>query len=160
RIPAGPDDRTNAMNQAAAWRSAIQAGDRETVLRQCINSIMTHPRTYECHYAQIVLDELLDDYQHFRRLTVTNLVSGLLAGDYFYHLIFGAASCGEQDYYKSCLKAASGVTDSDRPPDFRALMLQNGVPQPEFTYSAPNGVLRLTYFKDVDSLNYMPMENL
>jgi len=160
RIPAGPNDRTNAMDQAAAWRSAIQTGDRETVLRECVNSIMTRPRTYQSHYAQIVLDELLDDYQHFRKLTVTNLASGLLAGDFFYHLIFGSASAWETDYYKSCLKAASGVTESDRQPDFRALMLQNGVPQPEFTYSAPNGVLRLTYFKDVDWLNYLPMESL
>jgi len=158
RIPAGPNDRTNAMTQAASWRSAIALGDRETMLRQCVNSIITKPRTYEAHYAQIVLDELLDDYPRFRRLTVTNLVSGLMAGDFFFHLIFGAATCGEQDYYKSCLKAAGGVTDTDRQPDYRSLMNQNGVPQPEFNYSSTGRVLRLTWFKDADWLEYTPIE--
>src|SRR5205085_10577181 len=99
-------------------------------------SILSKPRSYEAHYAQIVLDELLSDFSEFRRLNVTNLGSGQLAGDLFYFMALGAAQAWEQDFFYSCLKAASMLSDqgSDRGPDLRALMINYGFPQPQFSY--------------------------
>jgi hypothetical protein len=162
RTAAGPNDRTNAMNHATAWRAAIQAGDRATVLQACVNSILSNPRTYESHYAQIVLDELMSDFAHFRAVNVTNLASGPIAGDLFYFMALGAAQSWEQDYFYSCLKAASMLTDqgSYRGPDLRALMIKYGFPEPQFRYSyaASSTELTFTYTKDAAWADYTWIE--
>ena len=162
RTAAGPNDRTNAMNLAASWRAAIQAGDRGRVLQECVNSILNKPRTYESHYGQIVLDELLSDFTHFRNVNVTNLASGPMAGDLFYYMALGAVKAWEQDFFYSCLKAASMLTDqgSYRGPDLRAMMINYGFPEPQFSYgyTSPANELTFTYSKDAVWADYTLLE--
>jgi hypothetical protein len=85
RIPAGPNDQSNAVAQASDWRMRIAAGEKSTVLRECVDALMSHPRSWIALEAQLVLDDLMLDYGSFRPLAVNDLAQGDFPSDLFYY---------------------------------------------------------------------------
>src|SRR5436190_15423197 len=73
RIPAGPNDQSNASIQAVDWRGRIATGQQETVLRECVAVLMRYPRSWSALEAQLVLDDLMTDERSFRSLAVNDL---------------------------------------------------------------------------------------
>jgi hypothetical protein len=109
RIPAGPNDPSNAWAQGADWRARIAAGQKEVVLRECVSALMNHPRSWMALEAQLVLDDLMLDYDSFRQLEVNDLAQGDFASDLFYHLARGAGDGSDWPRYRSALKALTGI---------------------------------------------------
>jgi hypothetical protein len=85
RIPAVASDRTNSLAQAVDWRSRIAARQSEAVLRECLATLMSRPRTWFALQAQLVVDDLMTNYTSFRSLEVSNLYSagGTYVTNYF-----------------------------------------------------------------------------
>lgn len=110
RIPAAPDDRTNAFMLATNWQSRITAGEQEAVLRECVSNLMNRPRSWFAYEAQLTLDQLLADYPAFRLLDVSNLAQGDFATDLFYFCAHGAATNADWPRYDSSMKALTGIT--------------------------------------------------
>lgn len=113
RTPAGPNDRANALTQAANWRSRIATGDAETVLRECVNAQLNHPRTWKALEAELVMDDLMTNYNSFRLLSVDNLAQGDFASDMFYYRARAAALATNTSRYLCSLKALTGITSTN-----------------------------------------------
>jgi hypothetical protein len=148
RIPAGPNDQSNALAQASDWYARIAAGDKETVLRECVVALMSHPRSWSALEAQLVLDDLMLNYNSFRSLEVNDLAQGDFAYDLFYYLARGAGDAGDWPRYRSALKALTGITgaNGDRAGDIRALLLKR-------LYSYPAPMLRCSMDADLGQMN-------
>lgn len=73
RIPAGVYDRSNSQVLEANWRSRMAAGDTQSVLRECISNLVTLPRSWFALRAQLVLDDLMTNYNSFQSLDVSNI---------------------------------------------------------------------------------------
>jgi len=157
RIPAGPSDQTNALAQAADWSARITAGEKENVLRECVVALMSHPRTWSALEAELVLDDLLLDYDSFRTLAVNNLASGDFASDLFYYLARGAGNGIDLARYQSALKALTGIggVNGDRAGDLRDLLLTYSYPAPLLQCSADanTGRMNLWFSKDTPGLD-------
>jgi len=158
RIPAAPEDRSNALAEASDWRSRVAGGQRESVLRECIEALMTQPRTWRSLQAQLVLDDLIIAYDSFRPLAVQNLAAGDFASDLFYYAARGAANVSDWPRYYSCLKALTGISGTlgDRAGDIRDLLLQHGYPAPVLHCTALPGptALQIWILKDSPGLDY------
>lgn len=109
RIPAGPNDRTNALTLATNWQARIIVGQQESVLRECVSNLMTRPRSWFSYQAQLTLDQLMTNYTAFRSLNVLNLAQGDFASDLFYYYAYGAATNADWSRYNSCMKALTGI---------------------------------------------------
>jgi hypothetical protein len=159
RVPSGLNDRVNALGEASGWRSRVAAGQRETVLRECVNALMTQPRSWRALHAQLVLDELMRGYDSFRSLAVENLAQGDFASDLFYYTARAAANNGEWPVYWSCLKALTGITGTcgDRAGDVRSLLEQHSYPGPLLKWSraASGSRLIVESVKDSPGLDYV-----
>ncbi len=157
RIPAGPTDRSNALAQATAWRARSAADEKESVLRECVAAMMSHPRTWITLEAQLVLDELMLDYNSFRSLPVDELAQGDFASDLFYYLARGAGDAGDWARYWSGLKALTGITgvNGDRAGDVQSLLVNYSYPAPVLQCTADTGLgqLNLWFSKDTPGLN-------
>ena len=129
RIPAGPDDQSNALAQATDWQSRITAGQPESVLRECVSNLMTRPRSWFAYQAQLTLDQLMTNCAVFRSLNVSNLAQGDFASDLFYYYARGAATNGDWNRYDSCMKALTGITITN---DYNGTITNTG-----FTCTAP-----------------------
>jgi len=110
RIPAAPEDRTNAALLAENWRARITAGEQESVLRECVSNLVTFPRSWFAHEAQLTLDQLQSNSTAFRALDVSNLAQGEFVTDLFYFQAHGAATNADWSRYHSCMKALTGIT--------------------------------------------------
>ena len=158
RLPPPPGAKDQADLQAALWRSGIQNGERERVFRECVNTIMTHPRTYETRQAVLILDELAADFPQFRQLNLMEAAEGNYALDHFYFRAFGAAKAGDLDLYYSALKATTGIAniDTDRQIDFRQLLQTHGQPRSIIRRALKdsNGQLALSFAKDSVYVDY------
>lgn len=142
RTSAGPNDQSNSVVQAADWRSRAATGQSEAVLRECVNTLMNQPRTWFALEAQLVMDDLMTNYNSFRLLSVSNLAQGDFGSDLFYYSARGAANAAraaspalsnrDPQRYAGNLKALTGITGTsgDRAGDIY-YMLTN------FNYSAP-----------------------
>jgi hypothetical protein len=73
RIPAGVYDQSNSVIQELDWRSRIAVGDTESVLGECVSTLMDRPRTWFALRAQLVLDDLTTNYSSFQSINVSNL---------------------------------------------------------------------------------------
>jgi hypothetical protein len=113
RTPAGPNDRANALTQAANWRSRIATGDAGTVLRECVNAQMNYPRTWRALQAELVMDDLMTNYNSFRLMSVDNLAQGDFASDMFYYTARAAALATNSTRYLCGLKALTGITSTN-----------------------------------------------
>jgi hypothetical protein len=158
RIPAGANDQSNSLTQAADWRSRITAGQSEAVLRECANTLMKQPRTWFALEAQLVMDDLTTNYNSFRSLDVSNLAQGDFASDLFYYSARGAATNQNWQEYDSNLKALTGVTGTsgDRAGDIYYLLTTFKYPAPLLQLSAgqPPGQMNLWLQKDTPGLDY------
>jgi hypothetical protein len=110
RRPAGINDRSNSVAQAANWRSRVTAGQSETVLRECVTTLMSQPRTWNAYQAQLAVDDLMTNYNSFRALAVDHLAQGDFASDLFYYAARGASTNHDWQRYYGNLKALTGVT--------------------------------------------------
>jgi hypothetical protein len=157
RIPAGPNDQSNALAQASDWRARIAAGAKETVLRECVATLMSHPRSWSALEAELVMDDLMLDDDSFRSLEVDNLAQGDFASDLFYYLARGAGDAGDWARYRSALKALTGITgaNGDRAGDIRDLLVQYGYPAPTLQCSAGAGLdlMNVWFIKDTPGLD-------
>jgi hypothetical protein len=157
-IPAGTNDRTNAMALAASWRSRLAAGQIEAVMRECLNTLMTKPRTWESFYADWVMDDVQADFNTFRRVDVSDLAGGNFAQDYFYYRACIAGGCRVRDIYYSSLKALTGVTNhiGDLVPYIPNALATYGTPAPLILGAANDGSgqAELFFSKDSVRLNY------
>ena len=138
RIPPGPDDQANAEAQTDQWRARIAAGEREAVLRECVATLMNQPRSWMALEAELVLDDLMLDFDSFRALEVNNLAAGDFASDLFYFLARGAGDGADWPRYRGALKALTGITDTsgDRAGDIYNLLVQCSYPSPILRWSA------------------------
>jgi hypothetical protein len=157
RIPAGPNDQSNSLAQATDWRSRAAAGQSEAVLRECVAALMSHPRSWSALEAELVLDDLMLDYDSFRPLAVDNLAQGDFASDLFYYLARGAGDGSDWPRYRSALKALTGITgvNGDRAGDIRDLLLKYSYPAPMLRCSmdADLGQMNLWFSKDTPGLD-------
>ncbi len=157
RLPAGPNDRTNALAQAALWRTALQNGGHEQVYRACVNSVMTRPRTYEAREAHLVLEAIYADYERFRLLNVAGAASSDYALDHFFFRAYGAGKIRSKALYYSALKAATGVTGTsgDRLTGFGDMLRLFGIPAPLIRRVGVSGPeVDLTYAPDSLAAQY------
>jgi hypothetical protein len=127
RIPAGPDDRTNAFILSTNWQARIAAGQQESVLRECVSNLLLHPRSWYAYQAQLTLDQLLTNSTVFHSLIVSNLAQGDFASDLFFYYAYGAATNADWSRYKSCLKALTGIIVTN---DFDGTTTITGFPSP------------------------------
>lgn len=124
RIPAGPNDRDDALAQANDWQTRIAGGQRESVLHECVSNLMIHPRSWFAYQAQLTLDQLMANDTVFRSLNVSNLAQGDSASDLFYHYARGAALNADWSRYTSSLKALTGITVTD---DFEGTLVVSNI---------------------------------
>ncbi len=157
RVPSGPSDEANALGQGADWYARIAAGEKETVLRECVVALMSHPRSWSALEAQLVLDDLMLDYDSFRPLAVNDLAQGDFASDLFYYLARGAGDGSNWPRYRSALKALTGITgvNGDRAGDIRNLLLKYSYPAPllRFTTDAAPSKMNVLLSKDTPGLD-------
>jgi hypothetical protein len=160
RVPAGPNDQSNAMAQAADWQSRITAGDRESVLRECVAAQMNQPRSWYALEAELTMDDLMLDFNSFRTLTVDNLSQGNFAGDLFYFMARCAGDGSDWPRYRSSLKGLTGIigANGDRAGDIRDLLVKYSYPAPivQGSPGSAPGRFSLTLTKDTPGLNYFP----
>jgi hypothetical protein len=143
RLPAGPSDYTNAFEHYTNWQARMNAGQQESVLRECVSNLMNSPRSWYAYQAQMTLDHLLRNYPTFRSLNVSNLAQGDFASDLFFYSAYGAATNGDWPRYDSCMKALTGITVTN---DF------NGT-------TIISNILVTTYFPTNNGLEYITTTN-
>jgi len=157
RIPAGPNDQSNALAQASNWYARIATGGREAVLRECMATLMNHPRSWSALEAELVMDDLMLDYDSFRSLEVDNLAQGDFASDLYYYLARGAGDAGDWLRYRSALKGLTGITGTigDRAGDIRDLLVKYSYPAPMLQCSANAGLgsMNVSFIKDTPGLD-------
>ena len=127
RIPAGPNDQSNAFVLSTNWQARIAAGQQQSVLFECVSNLMDFPRTWFAYQAGLTLDQLLTNYTVFRSLNVSNLAQGDFASDLFYYYARGAATNGDWNRYNSCMKALTGIPITN---DFNGTTTITGFPSP------------------------------
>ena len=156
RVKAGANDRAAALVLAASWRARIGSGERQAVLGEAVSALMTQPRTWVGHQAQLLLDEMTEDAT-FRRLDMTNLAQGNLAREYYYETALGAALNGDWVNYRVAMKVLTGITGANgyRSSDIYNLVQQYGYPTPELKISQSAGQLFFSVNKDTPGLLYM-----
>jgi len=158
RTPAGPDDQSNSLAQAADWRSRAAAGQSEAVLRECVATLMNQPRTWFALEAQLVMDDLMTNYNSFRSLSVSNLAQGDFASDLFYYSARGAATNHDSQEYYANLKALTGITGTsgNRAGDIYYLLTNFDYPAPLLQISAGGtaGQANLWLREDAPGLTY------
>ncbi|WP_372806149.1 hypothetical protein [Pontiella sp.] len=161
RTPASLNERSTATQQAQAWRLAIAAGQRETVVRECVNILMSRPRSWYAHEAQLVMDDLMADYDSFSSLSFANLAQGDFASDYFYFYAFGAALNADLTRYHSCLKALTGIsgTNGDRAGDLYDLLERFAFPNPKLHGTSDPDQMCFWLIKDTPGLTYTLQSN-
>jgi hypothetical protein len=133
RATAGPTDESNALAQAANWHSRADTGQSEAVLRECVAALMSQPRSWFALQAQLVMDDLMTNYDSFRSLNVSNLAPGDFAYDLFFYSAVGvAATYNDWQRYWGNLKPLTGITDTsgDRSGDMLTVLSRFGYPAP------------------------------
>jgi hypothetical protein len=178
RTPAGVYDASNALAQAADWRSRLSSGDSENVLRECVGTLMARPRTWFAAEAQLVLDDMMTNYTAFRSINVSNLFPAStsfitnnfsvsttniwsqsdLASDTFYYYARGAATNKDMQRYYCCMKILTGIpgVNNDRLGDFFNLLKTNSCPPPILKTSVDQDTAQVNIWlqKDAPSLAY------
>jgi hypothetical protein len=158
RIPAGPNDQSNALMLATNWQARITAGQQESVLRECVSNLMLYPRSWFAYQAQLTLDQLLTNYTAFRSLDVSNLAQGDFTSDLFFYYAYGAATNNDRQRYYAALKALTGVTGTcgDRAGDIYSLLQKYGYSAPALQCSADQipGQMNLWFTEDTPGLAY------
>ena len=140
RVPAGPNDQSNALTLATNWQARIAAGQQESVLRECVSNLMLYPRSWYAYQAQLTLDQLMTNYAVFRSLNVSNLAQGDFASDLFFYYAYGAATNGDWSRYNCCMKALTGIIVTN---DFNGTTTITGVDVTVY-FPNTNGAIYIT----------------
>jgi hypothetical protein len=159
RTPPGAGDQTNALAQAGTWRSQIAGGQSQTVLQQCVNTLLNQPRTWYALEAQLVMDDLMTNYNTFRTLTTSNLAQGHFASDLFFYAALGAATNHDWPRYDGNLKALAGITgtDGERAGDIYYVLNKFNYPAPwlQIAFDPVLGQPTVWLLEDTPGLNYV-----
>jgi len=140
RVPAGPNDQSNAFVLSTNWQARIAAGQQQSVLFECVSNLMRFPRTWCAYQAGLTLDQLLTNYTVFRTLNVSNLAQGDFASDLFYYYACGDATNADWNRYNSCMKALTGITITN---DLNGTTTITGFPSPP-PFSGQTGSIYIT----------------
>jgi len=159
RAPARPNDRANAQALANDWQYRAAAGDNQAVLQECVQTLMTQPRTWAALRAQLALDTLTANFDSlFRNLSMQGLASGDHALDMFYFQARAAKLNNDIQRYRSYMKALTGVSDTlgDHDGDIRTLLVSAGFPAPilRIERSTDDSGYMLSVDKDARGLSY------
>ena len=176
RIPPGPNDQANATLLASNWLASAAAGQTEEVVSNCINTMMNQPRSWFSFEAQIVLDDLMTNYNTFRSLNVSNLMlpsssyvmnpyssnipiwsQNDYAADMLYFYARGAATNGDWNQYRCAMKLLGGIngTCGDRAGDVYYSLTEFGYPAPRLQIYPPNsGNVNFSINEDTPGLTY------
>jgi hypothetical protein len=154
--PAGTNDESLAAAQAASWRSRLTNGEAQRVFSEAFNTVMTSPRSYLENQAQLIVDQVMTNYETFRTFNITNLATGDYTADYLYFRAYGAAKIGDTNTYFACLKAWTWLTgdSGDREFDIEDVMSTYNVPAPRFICTFTNNTPTFIYRKDVPYVFY------
>jgi len=159
RIPPGPTDQADSQARLANWRARTANGDLESVLRECVGTLMGHPRSWDALQAQIVLDELESNYDAFRTINIANFAQGDFAVDMFYNNAYGAAYAADLVHYHSLMRCLTGVSGSsgDHLTDIHNLLVSFGFPAPllRTSYDPFQNVRSLFTYKDAPGMTYL-----
>jgi len=155
RTLAGTNDRATAETQAANWRGRIQAGTRQDVLREAVDTLASHPRSWFAYQAQAILDELMNDPK-FLTQDVTDLGLGDMLNNFFYFTARGAALTGDMQTYQSAMRALTGISGvyGDRSGGYYALLSQFGFAPPVGNLSHDAQSLNLSFIKTTPGLSH------
>jgi hypothetical protein len=158
RVPSAAADRGNAATLFNSWQNRIFAGDRQSVLYECVSNLVNRPRNWYSYQAQLIFDQLATNSTSFLSLNVSNLADGDFAADLFYYYARSAATNNDRQRYYSALKALTGITGAsgDRTGDINILLTQSGYLPPRLqppALQAP-GQLKLRLIKDTPGLVY------
>lgn len=177
RKPGGQNDAFDSSVRAADWRWRAASGQTGTVLKECVATLMNQPRTWFALEAQLVIDDLMTNYNSFRLLNASNLFAASsafttnnfstninywspsdFASDFFYYTARGAVTNGDRQRYDSCLKALTGVAsvNGDRLGHIFTMLTTSGYPGPilHMALSPTFGQTTLSIDKDTPSLSY------
>lgn len=158
RIPAGLNDQFDSLVQAASWRWRASAGQAGTVLGECLATLMNQQRSWLAFQAQLVMDDLMTNYDSFRFLSVSNLGQGDFASDLLYYYGRGAATNGDWQRYDCALKALTGIngTSGDRAGDIYYMLTNFSYPASMLQMAASQtpGQASLWLVKDAPGLSY------
>jgi hypothetical protein len=159
RVLPGANDQSDSSVRAANWRSRVAAGELEPVLRECVNVLMTQPRSWDALQAQLVLDDYAADYSTFRSLNIDGIAQGDYAQDMFFYSAQGAAYAGDMSSYHSAMRGLTGVTDSsgDLAQGIHDLLVKFSYPNPILQpFPGPTqGAITLSVSKDTPGLTYV-----
>jgi hypothetical protein len=158
RIPASPYDQWDSLVQGGEWRSRAVGGQSETVLRECVATLVNQPRSWLALQAQLVVDDLMTNFDSFRSLNVSNLypVSATFvtntsaysdgyyytnywsqsdfASDLFFYYARGAATNADWQRYDCALKALTAIPGVNGD---RAGLSVSGSPPPSYMLFPP-----------------------
>ena len=160
RTAAGLDDEREARTRADHWASDITQGQSSAVFRDCVKTILERPRTWDAHFAHLVLDALTASFESFRRLDLDGFASGPDATDFFYFRAIGDGRSAKRtrDYgaYYSALRACSHLTRPDlhRHDDIVGVMARHGIPLAIEGFEVANGRTRVSTTIHVPQADY------
>ena len=143
RRKAGPHDEVTAQQMERDWRSRVASGDGAQVCKECVRTVLERPHSYFAHYAQFVLDDLMQDAPGFRHLDLSGLAKGDFAADYFFYIARDAAGAGDRARYYSAVRAFSQLTDTsgDRVADINDVITTHLAPLACVAISPTNVVM-------------------
>lgn len=176
RTPAGSNDESLAVAQAQDWLAEAAAGRTETVVSNCIATMMNQPRSWYSFEAQVVLDDLMTNYNSFCLLNVSNLMPASAsfitnvysynlsvwsqsdyASDMLYFYARGAATNEDWAQYECAMKLLTGIngTCGDRAGDIYYVLTNFSYAAPLLQISQPDsGNMDFSITEDTPGLNY------
>ncbi|MBL9126688.1 MAG: hypothetical protein JNL97_03525 [Verrucomicrobiales bacterium] len=160
RTSAGPDDERDARARADRWAVAIAQGQSGTVFRECVNAVLGRPRTWDAHFAHLVLDAVMASFEDFRRIELDGFASGPDATDLFYFRAIGDGRLSQRSRdpgaYHSALRALAHVERPDlhRRDDIIEVMARHGLPLTIEAFEVTHGSARVSTTIHVPEADY------
>ncbi len=152
-------DREAAAALRAGWKQRLYQGqDAAGVISECMDTLITRPRSYFSLAAQDIMDLVLADCDALRRAPPAEAGFGPYAMDYFFAMAWVGLNIGKPDYTWSAQLLGSLVrepgtgrdpatVESDRPPvlpEFDLPLFAGPVPEP-LMLQATSSLLAGTY---------------
>lgn len=130
RAPAEEGAYEAAQLARSDWEARLAAGDELSVYEECVNTLLNEPLSYLAREAQLVVWQMMDDYESFSLLETEGMFSGDFANDLFWGIAFGAAYLGDLDVYYSASMSAERVSNTagDFLVDTAAMLTDVGYP--------------------------------
>ncbi len=156
RNAGSPSDREEAQSLASRWRSDIEHGEREKTFREVTATLLDRPRSWFAHEAQLIMDDLMADFETFRQLNVEDLATGDIAANLFFYYGRGASDARDKQRYYSAFKALTGITgdNGERAGDIWSVIRRQSYPSSDVRVATDpeQGTLTLTISKETRGL--------